>query len=496
MSTLNIVHEEHYESDDSANPIRHSISDEMHPSNDNWKRIMHKIEKGLPYLFTKSLLEIVTIVFILVYFLIIHYIETNNNPGALLYPIVSFWFIHLFLIITPKVFSRGIQEFCESLSLTITCLIEVIVIALSLYEAIENVANHVYIIIGFGRCFRIILFYILTQTFYTLLIHKCKKSSRFEIDMINRVSNLESLLNEVLIKNQSKDEIVHVGISRALLLAKKMKKQSRPRNQLPVGSILNEVAEIEEPWEKKFDFNQIDSKIKEVQFRNESYFKEAFDFISMEQEYSIKLTLDNIRELEFDIFDLEQKSNGNELFITLMHLMQKESYLDDLKISQKKLRNFAYVIQNEYNNVMYHNKTHASDVCQTSYYFMFTWDFIKVGSLDRVEQAWMLLSGAVHDIDHPGYNNIFMINTKSPLAIRYNDMAVLESYHVATAFRIMVEHSDWFIFDNLNKDEYNKVRKIIVGLVLATDMARHFPDMGRFKGRVESPNFDAKGEDK
>ena len=161
--------------------------------------------------------------------------------------------------------------------------------------------------------------------------------------MINRVSNLESLLNEVLIKNQSKDEIVHVGISRALLLAKKMKKQSRPRNQLPVGSILNEVAEIEESCEKKFDFNQIDSKIKEVQFRNESYFKEAFDFISMEQEYSIKLTLDNIRELEFDIFDLEQKSDGNELFITLMHLMQKESYLDDLKINQKKLRNFSYV---------------------------------------------------------------------------------------------------------------------------------------------------------
>lgn len=107
----------------------------------------------------------------------------------------------------------------------------------------------------------------------------------------------------------------------------------------------------------------------------------------MEQEYSIKLSLQNIRELEFDIFDLEQKSDGNELFITLMHLMQKENYLADLKISQKKLRNFTYVIQKEYNDVTYHNKTHASDVCQTSYFFMFTCDFITIGNLDRVEQA-------------------------------------------------------------------------------------------------------------
>lgn len=122
-----------------------------------------------------------------------------------------------------------------------------VVISLTLYEAAANVSDHVHIIVGFGRCFRIILFYILTLSFYSILNHKCRKSNRFEIDMINRVSNMESLLNEILTKNQSKDEIVHVGVSRALLLYKKMKKQSRPRNQLPVGSILNEVAHIEEP---------------------------------------------------------------------------------------------------------------------------------------------------------------------------------------------------------------------------------------------------------
>ena len=496
MSTLNIVHEEYYESDDSANPIKHSMSDDVNSKSENCRRRIKKIEKSLPYLLAKSIIEFVTIIFILVYFLILHYLEINNNPGDLLYPIVSFWFIHLLIIVPLKVWRRGMQEFWENLFMTFTWLVEVIVIALSLYEGATNVYDHVRIVVGFGRWFRVILFYILNQSLITILSQKCRRSSKFEIDMINRVSNLEGLLNEILIKNQSKDEVIKAGINRALILAKKIKKQSKPRNKLPVATILNEVVEVEEPTIKKFDYDEIDQKLKEVQFRNESFFKEAFDFVNMEQEYSIKLTLDSIRDLEFDIFDLEQKSDGNELYITIMHLMQKEGYFNELNINQKKLRNFAYVVQREYNNVLYHNKTHASDVCQTSYYFMFTWDFNTIGNLERIEQAWMLLSGVVHDIDHPGFNNIFMINTKNPLAIRYNDVAVLESYHIATAFKIMLEHNECSIFENLTKEEFNKARKIMVGLVLSTDMARHFPDMGKFKSRVENENFNPKGDDK
>jgi len=54
----------------------------------------------------------------------------------------------------------------------------------------------------------------------------------------------------------------------------------------------------------------------------------------------------------------------------------------------------------------------------------------------------MLISGAMHDVDHPGYNNLYMVNTKSPLAVRYNDISVLENYHIATAFKIMFSHED------------------------------------------------------
>lgn len=42
--------------------------------------------------------------------------------------------------------------------------------------------------------------------------------------------------------------------------------------------------------------------------------------------------------------------------------MNKEDYVRDFRINQKKLRNFAYAVQSSYNDITYHNKTHASDV--------------------------------------------------------------------------------------------------------------------------------------
>jgi len=68
---------------------------------------------------------------------------------------------------------------------------------------------------------------------------------------------------------------------------------------------------------------------------------------------------------------------------------------------------------------------------------MFSCNMIEITKFSRLQQMSMLLAGLIHDTDHPGFNNIFMVNTAAPLAIRYNDTAVLESYHVAMGFKIL-----------------------------------------------------------
>jgi hypothetical protein len=127
---------------------------------------------------------------------------------------------------------------------------------------------------------------------------------------------------------------------------------------------------------------------------------------------------------------------------------------------------------------------------------MFTCDFNSVAQFDKLEQMCMLIGGFVHDTDHPGYNNMYFVNTKAPLALRYNDAAVLESYHSAMAFKIMLCNDQCNIFENLSPENFKLARKHILHNVLATDMARHFGDMGKFNNRVISDDFSPSSGDK
>ena len=101
--------------------------------------------------------------------------------------------------------------------------------------------------------------------------------------------------------------------------------------------------------------------------------------------------------------------------------------------------NFIQKIENGYNPVAYHNKTHAADVAQTMYYFLVGGEWMKKGEMDNLDLMSMIFAGAIHDFEHPGYNNLFMVNSSHGLALRYNDISVLEMHHVAASFKLLKE---------------------------------------------------------
>lgn len=94
--------------------------------------------------------------------------------------------------------------------------------------------------------------------------------------------------------------------------------------------------------------------------------------------------------------------------------------------------------------------------------------------LSPLEMMCTLISGAAHDMDHPGTNNLFEIKTKSKLAILYNDVSVLENHHSASFF-FMIENEkhDCNIFRNLPPAEVAECRKMILENILCTDMSKH-----------------------
>ena len=89
----------------------------------------------------------------------------------------------------------------------------------------------------------------------------------------------------------------------------------------------------------------------------------------------------------------------------------------------------------------------------TAYFILTKGGFKDKGKLDDIDFASMIIGGACHDLGHFGVNNPYLVEAKHEIAIRYNDISVLESHHVASAFAIMQDpKSD--ITSNFNKDDY------------------------------------------
>jgi hypothetical protein len=93
--------------------------------------------------------------------------------------------------------------------------------------------------------------------------------------------------------------------------------------------------------------------------------------------------------------------------------------------------------------------------------------------INDVEFMSTIVAGACHDHEHPGFNNVFLIDTKDPIAIRYNgkdnylyltknlDVSVLENHHIASSFAIMQEPNH-NILDTLSKDDYKRSRQVMI----------------------------------
>jgi len=87
------------------------------------------------------------------------------------------------------------------------------------------------------------------------------------------------------------------------------------------------------------------------------------------------------------------------------------------------------------------------------------------------DDAGILLTSAVcHDVDHPGLNNTFQTNAKSPLAILYNYESILEQHHFAVTCRILSSDESNILSNVPHRDV---ILRTMAELILATDLAKH-----------------------
>uniref|UniRef100_A0A182XV16 Phosphodiesterase n=1 Tax=Anopheles stephensi TaxID=30069 RepID=A0A182XV16_ANOST len=173
----------------------------------------------------------------------------------------------------------------------------------------------------------------------------------------------------------------------------------------------------------------------------------------------------------------------------VIHLMQtmfvELNLLEKFNIPIVTLREWLYEVYKHYNDVPFHNYRHCFCVAQMMY--AIAWHTNLVQRLGELEVLVLLVSCICHDLDHPGYNNIYQINARTELALRYNDISPLENHHCSIAFRLL-EHPECNIFRNMSKEMYKDVREGIIRCILATDMARHNEILTQFQ--EATPEFD------
>eukprot|EP00357_Protocruzia_adherens_P011262 CAMPEP_0115014074 /NCGR_PEP_ID=MMETSP0216-20121206/25826_1 /TAXON_ID=223996 /ORGANISM="Protocruzia adherens, Strain Boccale" /LENGTH=827 /DNA_ID=CAMNT_0002383673 /DNA_START=24 /DNA_END=2507 /DNA_ORIENTATION=- len=212
--------------------------------------------------------------------------------------------------------------------------------------------------------------------------------------------------------------------------------------------------------------------------------------------FDFQMTVRDMLTLNFNSMDLHVKTKRKPLYYMMNLIFQTYNLFGSLKIHTLAFSNFVLKVQRGYvAKNPYHNSIHATDVVQSIHYIIHRCDFLRKGELSDAETCAMYIAAAIHDYKHPGVNNAYMVTTKTKLALRYNDQAVLENFHVAAAYKLL-HHDSSNIFSGLNVETYNRVRAMIISMVLSTDMARHFSELNQFKARIQSQEFNMAGKDR
>uniref|UniRef100_A0A8D0HHP8 Phosphodiesterase n=1 Tax=Sphenodon punctatus TaxID=8508 RepID=A0A8D0HHP8_SPHPU len=213
--------------------------------------------------------------------------------------------------------------------------------------------------------------------------------------------------------------------------------------------------------------------------------------VKTEKEDHLAKELEDLNKWGLNIFNVARYSHNRPLTCIMYAIFQERDLLKTFKISSDTLITYMMTLEDHYHSeVAYHNSLHAADVAQSTHVLLST------PALDAVftdlEILAEIFAAAIHDVDHPGVSNQFLINTNSELALMYNDESVLENHHLAVGFKLLQEeHCD--IFQNLTKKQRQTLRKMVIDMVLATDMSKHMSLLADLKTMVETKKVTSSG---
>ncbi|XP_055841922.1 cAMP-specific 3',5'-cyclic phosphodiesterase isoform X4 [Episyrphus balteatus] len=192
-----------------------------------------------------------------------------------------------------------------------------------------------------------------------------------------------------------------------------------------------------------------------------------------------------------DIFRIGDLSVHRPLTCVAYTIFQSRELLTSLMIPPKTFLNFMTTLEDHYvKDNPFHNSLHAADVTQSTNVLLNTPAL--EGVFTPLEIGGALFAACIHDVDHPGLTNQFLVNSSSELALMYNDESVLENHHLAVAFKLL-QNTGCDIFCNMQKKQRQTLRKMVIDIVLSTDMSKHMSLLADLKTMVETKKVAGSG---
>ncbi|KAL5106127.1 cAMP-specific 3'5'-cyclic phosphodiesterase isoform F [Taenia crassiceps] len=192
-----------------------------------------------------------------------------------------------------------------------------------------------------------------------------------------------------------------------------------------------------------------------------------------------------------NMFDIDTLSGQHSLTVVAYRIFSKRGLFHTFNIDPTDFVTYILRLEAAYHSTNpYHNHIHGADVLQTVHVLLQAETLVHVFS--DIEILSSLFASAIHDVHHPGVTNQFLINTGHKLALLYNDASVLENHHLSVAFKLLTEPS-CDIFANLAPKQRQLLRRLVIELVLATDMSKHMNLLAELRTMVETKELTGTG---
>ncbi|XP_028999532.1 cGMP-inhibited 3',5'-cyclic phosphodiesterase 3B isoform X2 [Betta splendens] len=246
-----------------------------------------------------------------------------------------------------------------------------------------------------------------------------------------------------------------------------------------------------------------------------------------------KALMERMNTWNFQIFDLVDKTGGKTgriLSYVTYTLFQDTCLFEIFKIPVREFMMFFCALENGYRDIPYHNRVHATDVLHAVWYLTtrpipgfqqihsehvtgsdtdsdsgispgrISYASSKSSSISddsygclawnipALELMALYVAAAMHDYDHPGRTNAFLVATNAPQAVLYNDRSVLENHHAASAWNLYLSQPEFNFLVNLDHVEFKRFRFLVIEAILATDLKKHFDFLAEFNAKVNDVN--------